>query len=166
MQKFKIGQITSAVGIKGEVRVFSYMDEITRFCDIEKVYLGETLDKYYTIEKVRFDKGLAIIKFSEVPDRNTSESLKGLNLYIPREEYVLDEDSYFVDDLIDCNVVSEDGISLGRVIKVINNVAQDIYEVEKADKKTFLVPAVHEFIKNVDIDSKTITIHVIDGLVD
>jgi len=165
MDKVKIGQITAPFGIKGEVRVFSYMDEITRFSRIEKIYIGETLNMHYTVEKVRYDKGMALIKFEEVPDRNTSETMRGLNLYLSREEYALDDDSYLIEDLIGCKVYSEENEYLGDLIDVIQNSSQDVYEIKKEDKKSFLVPAVKEFIKDINLDDKVIIIHVIEGLI-
>jgi len=165
MDKVKIGQITAPFGIKGEVRVFSYMDEITRFSHIEKIYLGETLNMYYQVEKVRYDRGFALIKFVEVPDRNTSETLRSLNLYIPRDEYDLDDDSYLIEDLLGCKVISEEGEYLGDLIDIIQNSSQDVYEIKKEDKKSFLVPAVKEFIKDVNLDEKVIVLHVIEGLI-
>lgn len=166
MQKVKVGQITSPIGIKGEVRVFSYMDEITRFFDFEKIYVGESLDRHYTPEKIRFDKGLAVIKFKEVPDRNTSETMRGLNLYVSKDEYELSEDSYYLEDLLGCTVVSDEGKELGILKNVIQNSSQDVYEIEKKNHKSFLVPAVHEFVKDVDVENKKIVLHLIEGLTD
>ena len=163
MEKVLIGQITAPVGIKGEVRVFPYTDRNSRFSDIKKVFVGDG-DSVYTIQRCRPDKDLVVIKFAEVSDRNTSETLRGKKLYAAKDDYVLDDDSYFVEDLIGCNVVSEDGTSLGVLSDVIQNTAQDVYEIKKPDGKNFLVPAVKEFIVDVDIEKKLITIHVIEGL--
>ncbi len=163
MEKVRIGQITAPFGIRGEFRVFPYTDRETRFSDIKNIYVGEGTDKY-TIERARYDKGMVILKLKEVSDRNTSELLRGKNLYVDRDLYVLDDDSYFVDDLLGCSVFSDEGENLGTMVNVIQNSSQDIYEIKKADGKNFLVPAVKEFIKEVDIENKKIVIHVIDGL--
>ena len=165
MEKVRIGQITAPVGIKGEIRVFPYTDRKSRFSDIEKVFVGED-GTQYSIEKVRYDKDLVILKFKEVRDRNTSETLRGKYLYLYKDQYLLDEDSFFVDELLECTVFSDDGEELGSLTEVINNAAQDIYVVKKSDGKSFMVPAVKEFIKSIDVNSKRITIHLIDGLVD
>ncbi len=165
MEIVRIGQITAPVGIKGEVRVFPYTDRESRFSDIEKVFVGEGND-VYTIQKVRFDKGMVVIKFKEVNDRNTSETLRSRNLYVEKDKYLLDEDSYFLDDLIGCSVFSEDAVLLGSLKEVIQNTSQDVYVIAKADGKTFMVPAVKEFIRLVDIEEKKIVIHVIGGLID
>jgi len=164
MDKVRLGQITAPVGIKGEVRVFPYTDRESRFFDVKKVYVGEG-DKQYNIEKVRVDKGMVVVKFKEVSDRNTSETLRGVNLYVDKSDYVLDDDSYFLDDLIGCMVVSDYKENLGVLTKVIQNTAQDVYEVTKDDGSSFLVPAVKEFIVDVDIDNKLVVIHVIEGLI-
>ena len=165
MEKVRIGQITAPVGIKGEIRVFPYTDRKSRFSDIEKVFVGED-GTQYSIEKVRYDKDLVILKFKEVRDRNTSETLRGKYLYLYKDQYLLDEDSFFVDELLGCTVFSDDGEELGSLTEVINNAIQDIYVVKKSDGKSFMVPAVKEFIKSIDVNSKRITIHLIDGLVD
>ena len=164
MEKVRIGQITAPVGIKGEIRVFPYTDRESRFSDIKEVYVGEG-ETRYTIQKVRYDKGLVVLKFNEVNDRNTSETLRGVNLYVDKEQYVLDDDSYFVDELIGCSVFSEEGEMLGILDDVNQNSPQDIYVVETPEGKTFMIPAVKEFIKNVDTAGKTVTVHVIDGLI-
>ena len=165
MEKVQIGQITAPVGIKGEIRVFPYTDRESRFSDIKKVYVGEG-DLEYTIRKVRFDKGMAIILFDEIVDRNAAEKLRGKILYVSKDDYKLDDDSYFLDDLIGITVQSEEGSVLGVLKDVIQYSYQDIYQVEKPDGKTFLVPAVKEFISKIDTKKKIMTIHVIDGLID
>ena len=164
MQKVKIGQITAPVGIRGEIRVFPYTDRESRFSDIKKVYVGEGNDQY-TIEKVRYDKGMVVIKFKEVADRNTSETLRGKNLFVERDQYKLDEDSYFLEDLLGSSVFSDMGIYLGQLIDVIQNTYQDIYVIKKEDGKSFLVPAVKEIIKSVDTEEKKVFIHLIDGVI-
>ena len=163
MEKVLIGQITAPVGIKGEIRVFPYTDRNSRFSDIKKVYVGDG-ETLYTIQRCRPDKDLVVIKLAEVSDRNTSETLRGKKIYALKEEYILDDDSYFTDDLIGCTVVSDEGLELGILTDVIQNTAQDIYEIRKPDGKTFLVPAVKEFITRVDVEKKLIAIHLIEGL--
>ena len=163
MQRVKVGKITAPVGIRGEVRVFPYTDSASRFSDIRKVFIGENGDEY-TIERYHKDKDLVVIKFREVTDRNTSETLRDRYLYVNREDYVLDEDSYFVEDLLECRAVSEDGEDIGRITDVIQNTVQDIYEITEENGKKILVPAVKEFIKAVDPERKTVTVHLIEGM--
>lgn len=162
MEKVLIGQITAPVGIKGEFRVFPYTDRNSRFSDIKKVYVGED-ETPYDIEKYRSDKDMVVLKLAQVSDRNTSETLRGKPLYAAKGDYPLDEDAFFLEDLIGCRIVSDEDEELGVLVNIIQNTAQDIYEIKKPDGKTFLVPAVKEFVVNIDIDLKKITLHLIEG---
>ncbi len=163
MEKVKVGQITAPVGIKGEIRVFPYTDGTARFSDIEKLFVGdEKISR--RIEKFRVDKNLVILKLEGIDDRNTSETLRGKDLFVQREDYELEEDSYFYDDLIGCSILTEDGITAGTLINIIQNTAQGLYEIRTDEGKSFLLPAVKEFVLDVDIENKKIVVHLIEGI--
>ena len=162
MDTIKLGKITAPQGIKGEVRVYPYTDELTRFSEIEAVLLDGQKRK---IQNARYMKNMAVLKLEGVDDRNMAESLRNKELLLAKEDlWEQPEDTYFIDDLVGCDVVSEDGDSVGTLKNIISRPAQDLYEIERADGSMFLLPAVKEFIKNVDLDNKTITIHLINGL--
>lgn len=162
MDTIKLGKITAPQGIKGEVRVYPYTDELTRFSEIESVLLDGQKRK---IQNARYMKNMAVLKLEGVDDRNMAESLRNKELLLAKEDlWEQPEDTYFIDDLLGCAVASEDGADVGTLKNIISRPAQDLYEIERADGSTFLLPAVKEFIKNVDLDSKTITIHLINGL--
>ncbi|MBR3394560.1 MAG: PRC-barrel domain-containing protein, partial [Firmicutes bacterium] len=111
MDTIKLGKITAPQGIKGEVRVYPYTDELTRFSEIESVLLDGQKRK---IQNARYMKNMAVLK------------LEG------------------IDDLVGCTVVSEDGAPVGALRSIISRPAQDLYEIERADGSTFLLPAVKE----------------------
>ena len=162
MDTIKLGKITAPQGIKGEVRVYPYTDELTRFSEIEAVLLDGQKRK---IQNARYMKNMAVLKLEGIDDRNMAESLRNKELLLAKEDlWEQPEDTYFIDDLLGCSVDSEDGSSVGTLKNIISRPAQDLYEIERADGSTFLLPAVKEFIKNVDLDNKTITIHLINGL--
>ena len=69
-----------------------------------------------------------------------------------------------MDDLVGCRVVSEDGTPVGTLRTILSRPAQDLYEIEKEDGSAFLLPAVKEFVRSVDVGNKIITIHLIEGL--
>ena len=107
----RVGVITSTHGIKGEVKVYPTTDDINRFEYLDRVYLD--LGKEYKplrIEQVRYYKQLIILKFKDINDINDIEKYKGKDLLIPKDEAIkLNEDEYFIFDLIDSEVYSEDG---------------------------------------------------------
>lgn len=164
LERFKLGQIVNAVGLKGESKVYPYTDYKERFEELDWLYVEE---KKYEIEKVRYNGNMAIIKFAGVSDRNAAEALKGKYLYVDRENArELDEDEYFVPDLIDIEVKDEEGNHMGRLSDVIQNSAQDVYEIQMDDGKKFMIPAVAAFILKVDIDNRVMTVRLIEGMID
>ena len=68
------------------------------------------------------------------------------------------------DDLIGMSVKSETGEDIGTVKDVLSRSVQDLYEIEMPSGKTFLLPAVKEFIKDVDISEKAMTVKLPEGI--
>ena len=164
LERFKLGQIVNAVGLKGESKVYPYTDYKERFEELDRLYIE---DKICEIERVRYQGNLAIVKFKGVDDRNGAEALKGKYLYIDRENArELEEDEYFVPDLVGLKVCSPEGEVYGTLKDVIQNTAQDVYEVEKPGGGVFMIPAVKQFVKKVDVPGGMITVELIEGMME
>ena len=162
MDLIKIGKITAPVGVKGEVRVYPYTDKQTRFSAIKELFVG---NKEAVIESVRYQKDMVVLKLDICPDRNAAESLRGKELFLDRKDlWEIPEDTYFVRDILGSEVRDEDGNTVGTLSDVIQNPAQDIYVIKDENGRESMIPAVKEFIKDVDTDNKVIVIHVIEGL--
>ena len=99
-----------------------------------------------------------IARFAEVPDRTAAERLRGTTLTVPRDTLPpLGEGEYYHADLIGLPAVSTDGAALGHVVAVENFGAGDVIEIERPDKKRFMVPmrpdAVPEWGERVVVDA-------------
>ena len=164
MDKILIGKVANAVGLRGEIKVFPYSETKERFEELTTVYLG---DEACRIEAVRYQKNLVVLKLSGIDDRAAAEQVKGQDVSIGAEELKeLPADTYYVRDMIGLYVVDEAGAPLGHLTDVIKNTAQDLYEVETADGRKILIPAVEEFILRIDMDNNRITVRLIEGLLD
>ncbi|MBN7772096.1 ribosome maturation factor RimM [Clostridium aminobutyricum] len=164
MKKIKIGQIVNAVGLKGEVKLYHYTDYKERFEELGTIYVD---DKKTTIEHVRYLKDLPILKLDGCNDRNTAESLKGKTVYISEDQLrELPEDTYYIRDLIGLPVKDEKDIFFGTLKDVLQNSAQDLYEIELEQEKTILLPAVSEFVLDINLEEKYIKVKLIDGILD
>lgn len=164
MEKIKVGQIVTAVGIKGEVKVYPYTDTPQRFAEIDELLMES---KPVKIQSVRFMKNMAILKLSGVDDRNGAEALRGKDLYIDREDmWEMPEDTYLIRDLLGINVIDDKGSPVGRLTDVIQNSSQDLYEIEMEDGRRFLLPAVGQFVRTVDLKKRIMVVRLIEGLVE
>ncbi len=162
---FNIGQIVNVVGLKGELRVFPLTDYQERFEEIASVLIE---DKSFEIESVRYYKGLVVLKLKGIDDRNTAESYKMKYLRIDRKDArVLPEDTYYITDLVGCEVYTMEDEHIGKLVDVLQNSSQDLYEVELNEgPKRILIPAVDEFIKEVNMEKHLIKVQLIEGLMD
>lgn len=163
----EIGKITRYQGNKGEVRVKPTTDIPERFFDLENVYLkkeDEIIE--LEIEYIRFHKQFVIIKFLEVNSIDEAEELKNYRVLIDEsEKYLLPEDNYYIDDLIDCEVYLRDGEFLGTLTEVVDTTGTDIFIV-KGEAKEYMLPASREMIIEIDIDAKKIIVDPIPGLLE
>ena len=164
MEKIKIGKIVNTVGLKGEVKVYNYSDSIEIYETIESIYVE---DRLTVIENVRAQKNMVILKLEGADDRNAAEALRGKELYITEDDLPeLPEGQYYVRDLIGMSVTEEDGNMLGHVTDVLQNTAQDIFEVESENGKKLLIPKVDQFVFDIDAEKREITVRLIEGMLD
>ena len=164
MEKIKIGKIVNAVGLKGEVKVYHYSDYKERFEELDQIWIG---GRKVTIEGVRYMKDMVILKLAGVSDRNGAEALKEQEVFIDESMLrVLPEDTYYVKDLIGMEVTSQKEGRIGILTDVIQNSSQDLYEVTTEDGRKIFIPAVEEFIRDIDCQNRKITVELIEGLLE
>ena len=164
MDKIKIGKIVNTVGLKGEVKVYNYSDRSEIYENTSHIYVENDLT---AVESVRLQKNMVILKLEGISDRDRAEALRGRELYVTEEDLPeLPQGQYYVRDIIGMAVREENGTFLGEVTDVIQNTAQDIFEVQKQGGKKVLIPKVDEFVLNIDIEKKEILVRLIDGLMD
>ena len=162
----KVGVITTTHGVRGEVKVYPTTDA-DRFLDLEYVLLDTGREKRkLEIQNVKYFKNLVILKFKGIDNINDIEMYKQRELWVPREEaQELDEDEYYIADLIGMKVVTEDGTSVGILKDVMETGANDVYVVEDENGKEVLLPAIKECILDVDVEKNSMTIHLMKGLI-
>lgn len=162
------GVITTTHGIRGEVKVFPTTDDVHRFEDLDSVLL-DTGKEYMEleIENVKYFKQYAILKFKGIDNINDIEKYKGRSLYVTRDQAIpLEEDEYYIADLIGLAVYLENGEKFGVLKDVMETGANDVYIVETEEGKEVLIPAIHECILDIDIEENRMEIHLMDGLLD
>lgn len=164
----QVGVITDTHGIRGEVKVFPTTDDPERFSYLKEVILDLGREKKVLhIAGVKYFKQFVILKFKEYNDINLVEPFRKKSLFVTRENAVpLEEDEYFIADLIGLKVVTDEGETLGELTDVLQTGANDVYEVKTEDGKELLLPAIKDCILGVDLENGVMTVHVLKGLLD
>ena len=166
-KQLQVGVISSTHGVRGEVKVFPTTDDVTRFRQLKKVYLDTGREMLpLEIQNVKFFKQFAILKFKGIDNINDIEKYRGKSLMIDREDAVdLEEDEYFIADMIGMKVCTEDGGEFGTLKDVMETGANDVYIIDSLEHGEVLIPAIRECILDVDMDEERMTIHLMEGLV-
>ncbi len=164
---FQVGIITGTHGLKGEVKVFPTTDEVDRFLDLDHVLI-QTKDGNLdaVVENVKFFKKFVFVKFQGMDDINDVEQYKKCPIMVTRENAVpLEEDEFYIPDLLGMEVVDDSGATIGVLKDVIQTGANDVYEIVSDEGHHLLLPAIKECILDVDFDNNVILVHLMKGLV-
>jgi 16S rRNA processing protein RimM len=150
------------------VKVFPTTDDAARFKKLKNVILDDGRQKIdMEIASVKFFKNMVIVKFKGIDNINDVEKYRKARLLVTRENAVpLEENEYYIADLIGLSAVSDEGEALGIVTDVLQTGANDVYVITTPDKKEILVPAIRDCILQVDLEKQEMRIHLLPGLRD
>lgn len=169
MEKYlEIGQIVNTFGIKGQVKIVPFTDDITRFDELKEIYVEKKNElKLFQIEQVNYKKNMVILKLKGIETVEEAEKLRNCYLKIDRKDAKkLPKDTYFIVDLLGLDVYTDEGKLLGKVDDIYNAGSSDIYVVKDELGKQILLPAIKDVLKEVDLGNQKIIVHLIKGLVD
>lgn len=163
---FVIGDIVNTQGIKGEMRVVPCVDDVTRFELLDKVFIDKngTITKY-EVENVRYHKQFVLLKLKGIDDMTAAERLKGSIMKITEDMAIpCDEGEYYLRDLYDMTVVTDEGEELGVITDVLFTGANDVYVVTPENGRDILIPAIKQVVLDVDIENNKMTVKLLEGL--
>lgn len=162
-----VARLIKPHGLQGEIDAISLTDFPERFTEGLTLYPSPPAagTSSLTIEKVDFKPKGLLVKFAEANTREEAQELCGRDLLVPVEEAAqLDEDAFWVHDIVDMEVYTVDGQFLGRVAEVLRTGSNDVYLVK--NEKEYLIPATKEVVKEISIQDRKITIEPIPGLLE
>ena len=107
-----------------------------------------------------------ILKFKGIDNINDIEKYRKMPLFVSRENAVeLEEDEYYMADIIGMDVYTEDGEKFGVLEDIMETGANDVYVVSTEAHTEVLLPAIHDCILDVDTENRKMTVHLMDGLI-
>jgi len=166
MDRVCVAKIGAAHGLRGEVRLQVFTEEpgaILKFGDLQ----SEDGTKKFRVVSLRPAKGHFIAKLEGVNDRNASELLTNIELFVSRDKLpkIEDDGEFYHADLIGLRVEDKSGKSYGVVVAVRNYGASDLIEVAEPPKASgTLIPFIDQFVPEVDLDLGRVIIEPAPGL--
>ena len=162
MKTINIGKVVTTHGVRGDIKVYPHTNVENMFAKIKKIYIGEEERK---ILSVKYAKGCPVLNLEGTNTVEEAQLLIGKTVFANEEELPnLEQDSYYLKDIIGCTAVDEEENEIGKITDVIFTGANDVYQIETENGREMLVPAVKEFVLKVDIKNKKIKIRLIDGM--
>ncbi len=160
----EIGQIVNTHGLRGDVKVMPWCDDPEIFHELAYVLID---GQEFEIEKSAIHKNMVLLKLEGINHINDAENYRNKILFVPREELGdLPDGTYYICDLLGCNVVTDTGRALGKIRDIIKTGSNDVYVVEDETQNQTLIPVIEDCIKSVDIDAKRVIITPLKGLID
>ncbi|TQE20628.1 ribosome maturation factor RimM [Streptomyces ipomoeae] len=164
-----VARIGRAHGIKGEVTAEVRTDEPElRLAPGAVLLTDPTSTGPLTIEAGRVHSGRLLLRFEGVRDRNAAEALRNTLLIaeVDPEELPEEEDEYYDHQLIDLDVVTKDGVEVGRITEISHLPSQDLFIVERSDGSEVMIPFVEEIVTEIDLAEQRAIIDPPPGLID
>lgn len=159
MEFIEAGKIVNTHSVYGELKVQPWSDTDDFLCDFDVIYID---GKAFEVERARVHKTCVLLKLAGINNINEAQKYKNKCVCVDRDEVELDDGAYFIADLEGLTVIDADGTELGKIHEVLTLPSNDVYVIRGKDE--YMIPAVEEFIREVDIDSGVMYVHTIPGM--
>ena len=156
LQFLEAGEIVTTHGIRGEVKVLPWSDGPDFLMDFRRVLIG-TVE--YKIEQCRIQKSCNLLKLSGIDTVEDAQLLRGKVVMVYRQD--APKDLVFAAELEGIEVFAE-GQRIGSVTQVLDYPGNKVYVVE--GEHTYMIPAVKEFVLEIDIDLNRMDVKLIEGM--
>ena len=162
-----VGKVARPHGLKGMLRIKSFAESEDAFLDVETVLFktvsGEIFE--HRVTSITPLKNIFLMALEALNSLDEAEAYRGAELLIPKAVLKREEDVFFWHELLGLNVHLDTGECLGTVAQILTTGSNDIYVVKK-EKKEFYIPAIHEVVKEIDLEKGTMIISPMEGLLD
>ncbi|MCI7759267.1 MAG: ribosome maturation factor RimM [[Eubacterium] saphenum] len=166
-QYLETAKIVATHGVRGEVRCQYFCDSAEFLCEFDELYLDKKGEKPVEISRAYPHKNVVIMKIDGIDTVEDAQKLIGKTLYMNRDDVELDEDVYFIQDIIGLVVKDIDsGEVYGKISEVYQNGATDVYSIKKENGTELMFPCIDEVVKKIDIEAGEMLIKPLEGLFD
>ncbi|HJD00183.1 ribosome maturation factor RimM [Candidatus Arthromitus sp. SFB-turkey] len=164
IKHFAIGKISKPHGVRGEINIIPFDEDLSIFNELNKVFLSssdtdESDLKEIEIDSIKFKNKKVVVKLSGCDTCNDAELLRNKFIRIAREDISLKDGDYFIADIKECNVYDDEGEFLGKISEVIQTKNNDVYWIKKTSfNDELLIPVLKSIIVDINIEQKKVII--------
>lgn len=165
VERIAIGVVRKPHGVQGGLKVTLYSIDLDMLQSLEQLFVKSGSNwKSLTLKTAQGYDDYAIIRFSEIADRTEADTFRDQEIYAKRDELPnLEDDEFYADELVGCDVIDENRNPLGKVIEVLTPGAHEVLVVQKDDVET-LVPLVEEWVTSINIQDKSIQVNTVEEI--
>lgn len=153
-----IGRVLKPQALKGEIKLKSEARDISIFRELPFIYIKRGSGYVrFEVENGRVYKRFGYLKLKGIDDPEAAEALRGEFVYADREyASPISEGENYIADIEGLSVYTEEGKELGKIDRIMQTGAADIYCVK--GKPSFMFPAIERVIKEIDLDEEKLVV--------
>jgi 16S rRNA processing protein RimM len=167
IQFLAIGKILRPHGVRGELLLETFTEFPEHLAEVGTVYLGPEDSPHpqpHPLRRARLHRGELLIQLGDCLDRDAADAYRGQMVFIRAEQAApLPPGRYYHHQIIGLTVMTDEGETLGQLTEILETGANDVYVVVGPSGE-ILLPALQSVIQNIDLDAKTMTVHLLEGL--
>ena len=150
------GEIVTTHGVRGEVKVLSWLDSPDMLCEFSRCRIG---GKEYAMDAVRVQKTCNLVKLRGVDTMEDAQKLRGKTMELYRED--ISDELIFAAELVGMEVFAGE-TSIGKITEVLDYPGNSVYVVQ--GEREYLIPAVKEFILSTDLEKNEMRVKLLEGM--
>ena len=150
------GEIVTTHGVRGEVKVLSWLDSPEMLCEFERCRID---GREYAMDAVRVQKTCNLVKFRGIDTMEDAQKLRGKTMELYRED--ISDELIFAAELVDVEVYA-DGACIGKIKEVLDYPGNSVYVVQ--GEREYMIPAVKEFILSTDLEKNQMQVKLLKGM--
>ena len=159
----EIGKIVKTSGLKGRLKVLSYCESAETLETLENAFIGKDSEQVslFNVRVIGIKRGSFSVDLGGVESLDEAGKLIGLYIFVPSEN--LPDGEYYWKDIIGLDIVTEEGLKLGRVTTILPTGSNDIYVCSDGEKE-ILIPSFDDVVRKIDIEKGIMIVKLPEGL--
>lgn len=165
MDLIEAGRIVKPSGLKGRMKVLSYLESDDILQSLEEIYIKRGLHvETLKLKGIRISGKCFFMDIEGISDLEKAKALVGCEVLIPGDKLqVLPDDEYYWRDLIGFDVVTEDGHFIGKIETIFPTGSNDVF-VCTGGEREILLPAITDVVQKIDMEQRKMIVRLLEGL--